>query len=196
MRLQRRPSWPRDPAARVRACILRQDDDYEDVRREAEALAGAGLDVDVICMRGLGRPRREVLNGVTVISLPANRRRGRGKARYAFDYGLFFLLAAATLAVRHLRRPYQVVQVNSMPDFLVFAAVIPKLLGSRVIAYMAEPTPELAETLFGPGWISRGLAMIEQCALRFADHAFTVTEQLKAAVRASGAPFRSASRWC
>lgn len=169
----------RGPTAQPRACILRQDDDYETVRREAEALAGAGFDVDVICMRGLGRPHRIVVNGVTVISLPTNRRRGSSKARYAFDYGSFFMLAAGVLAVRHLRRPYRVVQANSMPDFLVFAALVPKLLGSRVIAYMGEPTPELAETLFGTGRLSRILVFIEQCTLRFADHSFAVTDQLK-----------------
>ena len=37
-----------------------------------------------------------------------------------------------------------------MPDFLVFAARVPKLLGSPVFLYMNEPMPELAETLFGP----------------------------------------------
>jgi hypothetical protein len=35
-----------------------------------------------------------------------------------------------------------------MPDFLVFAAVAPKLRGSRIIAFTVEPTPELDETLF------------------------------------------------
>jgi len=48
-----------------------------------------------------------------------------------------------------------------------------------VFLYMHEPTPELAETLFGPGVLSRLLARVEQWSLRFADHAFTVTEQLK-----------------
>jgi glycosyltransferase involved in cell wall biosynthesis len=61
----------------------------------------------------------------------------------------------------------------------VFAAAIPKLTGSRVVVYMNEPTPELFETLFGSRRLSRLLARIEQRALRFADHAFTVTEQLK-----------------
>jgi glycosyltransferase involved in cell wall biosynthesis len=71
------------------------------------------------------------------------------------------------------------VQVNSMPDFLVFAAVVPKLLGARVFLFLNEPTPELAETIFGPGLASRALAVVEQAAMRFADHSFTVTEQLK-----------------
>jgi glycosyltransferase involved in cell wall biosynthesis len=174
-----RRARPARRTARARACILRQNDDYETVRREAEALAGAGFDVDVMCMRGLGRPRRVVMNSVTVISLPTSRRTGRGKQRYVLDYVHFFLLAAGVLTVRHLRRPYRVVQANSMPDFLVFAALVPKLLGSRVIAFMGEPTPELAETMFGAGWLSRVLVLIEQRAMRFADHSFTVTDQLK-----------------
>lgn len=149
------------------------------VQREAEALAGAGFDVDVMCMRGDGRPRRIVVNGVTVLSLSVAQRKG-SKIRYALNYGRFFALAAGTLTVRHIRRPYAVIQANSMPDFLVFAALIPKLLGAQVIAYMHEPTPELAEIVFGPGLLTRLLARVEQWSLRFADHAFTVTEQLKA----------------
>lgn len=168
-----------DRARPRRACILRQTDDYEPmIQREAEALSDAGFDVDVICMRGHSRPRRTVVNGVTVISLPVGRRKG-SKARYALDYGRFLVLAAGTLAIRHIRKPYAVVQANSMPDFLVFAALIPKLMGSRVVAYLHEPMPELAETIFGPGPIPSILARVEQWALRFADQSVTVTEQLR-----------------
>ena len=174
----RRPLSSR-PDERRRVCIVRQSDIYEHVVREAEALSDAGFDVEVILMRGDRRQRHSVVNGVTIIGLPASRRRGGSKARYAFDYGRFFMLAAATLTIRHVRRPYHVIQAYSMPDFLAFAALIPKLLGSRVIAYMNEPTPELAETLFGPGLIPGILARIEQWTLRFADHSITVTEQLK-----------------
>jgi glycosyltransferase involved in cell wall biosynthesis len=165
--------------ARRRACIVRQTDMYEPaVQREAEALANAGFDVEVLCMRFPGRPRRVEVDGVSVISLPASLHRS-GKVRYAMDYAWFFLLTTVVLTARHLRRRYTVVQMNTMPDFLVFAAIGPKLLGSRVVAYMNEPTPELAETLYGSGRLTRALERIEQRALRFADHAVTVTEQLK-----------------
>ena len=166
-------------SARRRVAIVRQNYIYEPmVQREAEALVAAGFDVDVMCMQDGSRPRRVVVNGVTVISLPVSQRKG-SKARYAFNYGWFFTLAAGSLTWRHIRRPYTVVQANSMPDFLVFTALVPKLLGSWVVAYMHEPTPELAETIFGPGVLSRLLAHIEQWSLRFADHAVTVTDQLK-----------------
>lgn len=153
--------------------------DYEaQVQRVAEALVADGYDVEVLCMRHPDRPRTAVVNGVTVIGLPAVRRK-TSRVRRAFDYGWFFVLAAATLTARHLRRRYAVIQIYTMPDFLVFAAAIPKLLGSRVVAYMNEPTPELFETLYGPGRLQRVLERIEQRVLRFADHAITVTEPLK-----------------
>lgn len=134
-----------------------------------------------------GDPRREQVNGVTVIHLPVSRRRS-SKAGQALDYGIFFLLAAGFLAVQHRHRPYTVVQVNSMPDFLVFAALVPKLFGSRVVAYLQEPAPELAETIFGPTKLTSVLARVEQWAIRFADHTVTVTEQLKQRYVERGAP--------
>jgi glycosyltransferase involved in cell wall biosynthesis len=147
------------------------------VRREAEALADSGFDVEVICMRGADGGRRAVVNGVTVIRLPVSYR--NSLAGKALGYGLFFAFAAAVLSIRHIRRPYTVVQANSLPDFLVFAALVPKLLGCRVVAYMHEPAPELAATILGRGWVTRLLASIEQRAIRFADHTITVTDQLK-----------------
>lgn len=149
------------------------------VQRVADALVAAGFDVEVLCMKHPDRPRIAVVDGVVVTSLPASLRKSH-KIRYALDYAWFFVAVAGTLAWRHLRHPYAVVQVYSMPDFLVFAAAIPKLLGARVVAYMNEPVPELFETIYGPGRLTRLLTAIEQKALRFADHAITVTEQLKA----------------
>jgi glycosyltransferase involved in cell wall biosynthesis len=102
-----------------------------------------------------------------------------GRVGKALAYGGFFLLVTGYLSVQHIRRPYAVVQVISMPDFLVFAALVPRLFGSKVVAKMQEPTPELATTIFGPTVLTGILAHIEQKAIRFAHHTVTVTEQLK-----------------
>jgi glycosyltransferase involved in cell wall biosynthesis len=164
----------------MRVCIVRQRDVYEpQIQRVAEALARAGYQVEVLCMRGKGQPRTTEVNGVRITGLRASLARGN-KLRYAFDYGWFFTLAAATLTARHLRRRYAAIQVYTMPDFLVFAGALPKLFGARVIGYMNEPTPELFETLYETKRFDRPLQRIEQAVLRFADHAITVTEQLKA----------------
>jgi glycosyltransferase involved in cell wall biosynthesis len=166
------------PPARRRVCILRQGNWYgPEIRREAEALVSAGFDVEVVIMRPADTPRRVVVNGVTVIGLPVRQR--EGTAGTFVEYGLFILCAAAFLSVQHLRRRYAVVQANSLPDFLVFAALVPKLLGCKVVAKMQEPTPELAETIHGKKWLTSALARLEQWSIRFADHSVTVTEQLK-----------------
>ena len=163
-----------------RVCIVRQRDVYEpQIRRVAQALVCAGYEVDVILMRHSDRPRVALVDGVQVISLPGSLGRSN-KLRYMFDYASFTVLAALMLAYRHARRPYSVVQLYTMPDFLVFAALVPKLFGGRVIAYMNEPTPELFETLYGATpKFRRMLERIEQAVLRFADHAITVTDQLR-----------------
>jgi glycosyltransferase involved in cell wall biosynthesis len=166
------------PPARRRVCILRQGNWYgPEIRREAEALVSAGFDVEVVIMRPADTPRRVVVNGVTVIGLRVRQR--EGTAGTFVEYGLFLLCAGAFLSVQHLRRPYAAVQANSLPDFLVFAALVPKLLGCKVVAKMQEPTPELAETIHGKKWLTRALARLEQWSIRFADHSVTVTEQLK-----------------
>ena len=166
-------------AQRPRAAIVRQTVDYEpQIRREAEALAAGGFDVEFLCMRNPERPTRSVVGGVAITSLPCSLNRS-SRLHYLLSYAWFFAAAAWTLSLRHLRRRYAVIQVNTMPDFLVFAAALPKWLGARVFIYMHEPMPELAQTLFGPGLVSRILGWVEQRALAFADHAFAVTEPLK-----------------
>lgn len=163
----------------TRVCIVRQRDGYElPVRREAEALRDAGFAVDVLCLRGEGEPLVEHVDGVRLYRVPLRRRRG-GTVGYLLDYGLFFACAAVALAVLQVRRRYRAIQVNTMPDFLVFATAVPRLLGARVLLFMKEPMPELARTRGGSPRQQRVLARIEQAALRYADVAFTVTEQLK-----------------
>jgi len=171
-----------------RACIVRQYYYPEDllVRREVRALQEAGFDVDVMCATSAGQPATEVIDDVHVYRLPPQRQKG-GIARYLFEYLAFFFLAAFRLTVLHLRRPYALVQVNTMPDFLVFATLIPRLLGAKVILMMYEPMPELWATRFQSASLIKLLQIIEQPGLRYANAVLTVTQQLKDTFVARGA---------
>lgn len=164
-------------------CVIRHRDFGElALRREVEALARAGYDVHVICLRGPGQhdspPAGAVSAGIHVHAVPLERERA-GALRYFVDYASFFVAATFLVSYLHLRNRFRVVQVNTMPDFLVFCSIVPKLLGARVIVFMKEPTPELGVTKFGTGRWNRALEWFEQAALRYADLAITVTEQLK-----------------
>lgn len=171
-----------------RACIVRQSCYPQDllVRREAEALKEAGFDVDVICVRSPDQPRQETINEVHVYRLPPQRKK-QGMARYLFEYFTFFLLVTIKLTIQHLRNPYALIQVNTMPDFLVFATLFPRLLGAKIALQMYEPMPELWATKFDLPALIKALQLIQQWGLRYAHAAFTVTEQLKETLVARGA---------
>lgn len=171
-----------------RVCIVRQEQFPEDllVYREAEALKETGFEVDVICTSSAQQPREEMINGIHVHRLPLERKR-RGIARYLYEYLTFFFLAACKLTILHLRHPYVFIQVNTMPDFLVFATLIPRLLGARVILQMYEPMPELWMTKFHFPPLTKFLEIIQQLSLHYAHAVFTVTQQLKDTLVARGA---------
>lgn len=147
-------------------------------RREAEALRDLGFAVEVFCLRNHGEPADDCVDGVRVRRLPL-RREKRGAARNLYEYLAFFTLAAVSLTVAHLRRPFAVIQVNTMPDFLVFATLIPRLLGAKVALMMYEPMPELWATKFRSPLPSAILRLIARWSVRYAHAVITVTEPLK-----------------
>jgi glycosyltransferase involved in cell wall biosynthesis len=69
-----------------------------------------------------------------------------------------------------------------MPDFLVFAAIIPKILGSFVILDIHDPMPNTFITKFKVNknnWIYKLLLFEEKISAKFADCVITVNEPVK-----------------
>lgn len=112
------------------------------VRRDAMALRDAGFEVELICDRQPGDPLLERVDGITVVRIPPRHRRG-GLGRYIFEYVAFPLLAAGVIAGRSLKGRYHWIEINNMPDWLVIAGLIPRLLGSRIVFYSREDMPRL-----------------------------------------------------
>jgi glycosyltransferase involved in cell wall biosynthesis len=159
------------------------------VRREVAALADAGHEVDVICLRRPGEPHTERLGGLTVHRLPPPPG-GSMPIGYVARYAIFGAVAAAYAAVLCARRRWDVVQVNSMPDALVFAGAVPRLLGARVLLDLHETMPEFFATKFGAGPrhpAVRLLSRCEQASIRFADRTITCTEPMRETFAGRGA---------
>ncbi len=160
-------------------------------RRETEALAQAGMNVDVICLRqDAAEPACEKIDGVTVHRVPLKRRRS-GKFTYAFQYAAFLTSAFFTLSWWRLRRRIDLVHVHNMPDFLVFSAVLPKILGARVILDLHDPMPELLVTIFGLKENSFGvrlLKFLEKLSVGFADQVLTVNRACEQIFSARSCP--------
>jgi glycosyltransferase involved in cell wall biosynthesis len=160
-------------------------------RREAEALAKAGMEVDVICLRrNSSVPPRTRLNGVNIFHAPLRRRRA-GKLVYILQYFWFLLISLGLLSWRSLRRRYQLVHVHNMPDFLVFSGLLPRWRGARIILDLHDPMPELFQSIYGlPAghWLVRGLKKMERNSIAFADLVLTPNVAFKQTFAARSCP--------
>ena len=119
------------------------------VRREAEAVVASGRPVDVFALRRPDDPPDEILDGVTVRRLdvaapPGRRPRDATSANTSpSSSGPAWALTRA-----HPRRRYGLVQVHTLPDFLVFAALPLRLVGVPVILDLHEAMPEFFRSRF------------------------------------------------
>jgi len=156
-------------------------------RREAEALVARGDEVDCICLGRRGTDKRNRHNGVNFYFWLTDKYRGTKLGAYISQHILFFLFAFFMVLRLHYRKPYDLIQVNTLPDYLVFTAALPKLLGAKVILDVRELVPEMYMAKFGVtdnNWIVRFLTWVERISIAFADKAIAVHElQLEALVR-------------
>jgi glycosyltransferase involved in cell wall biosynthesis len=164
-------------------CMLTHSYYEEDprVRREAEALVAAGRPVDVFALRRPGDPLEGLLEGVRVRRLDVQRHQGAGVGRYLLEYLDFLARAMFAATIAHRRRRYAVVQVHTLPDFLVFAALPMRLAGVPVILDLHEAMPEFFRVRFprlagAPAY--QLLRMQERLSIAAADAILTVNDAL------------------
>jgi glycosyltransferase involved in cell wall biosynthesis len=157
-----------------RVCMIRRKHYpwQRNVRRNAEALVKAGYEVDVICLGEKGELKCETMNGVNVFRLSLPHHRG-STLWYIIDYAIFFLAAFFKLTRLSLKKRYDAVEVNTMPDFLVFITFLARMRGSKVILYMFENMPGLFMSSYkvGPNHIvTRLLRLMEKLSANYAHH--------------------------
>jgi glycosyltransferase involved in cell wall biosynthesis len=160
------------------------------IRRQADALLEAGHGVDVFALREQGQPAEEVDGGLRIIRLPV-RRRFTGFAGHMAEYLAFAGLAAVRLTREHRRRRYRLVQVATLPDFLVASAAALKLTGVPLLLDLHEDMPAFFDDRFDAvplrplRPVIRGVA---SASATMADAIITVHEPLRELSVARGVP--------
>jgi glycosyltransferase involved in cell wall biosynthesis len=143
------------------------------VRRYAETLVQRGDRVDVLALRREGQSGYGELNGVRVHRLQKRVRDEKGRWDHLGRIMKFFARSAAQLTQQHLDHAYDLVHVHSVPDFEVFAALVPKLLGAKVVLDIHDIVPELYGNKFNVKKASsafKALVLMEKLSTRFSDH--------------------------
>jgi glycosyltransferase involved in cell wall biosynthesis len=170
------------------------------VQREAEALIKHGYEVDVICIQVPGEIAVDYYRGVRIYRaryrFPAHLTKEGGLTYDFLNYLRFFVSAAVKLTRLHKQRPYDMVQVHNLPDFLAFSALVPKLSGVPLILDLHDLMPEFYAGRFGQEgnpWLARLIRWQERLACSFADHVITVSEHWRQALIERGVPAHKCS---
>lgn len=159
----------------MRTCMVSYSFYESDTRviQYASALAERGDTVDVYALRRPGQSKFECWKGVNLYRVQERTVNERGPLTYLFRILLFFFRTAFLLSRKHLAKPYQFIHIHSVPDFLVFAAILPKLLGAPVVLDIHDILPEFYASKFRLRRGSmkfKGLLLIEKLSARFSDH--------------------------
>lgn len=151
------------------------------VRRAAEAFVESGHQVDVFAISYDGTKASSDGGPLRVRLLPMRKKR-TGPTRYAFEYGAFLSWAFALLTLLHIRRRYHVVYAHNMPNALVFAGLLPKMGGAKVVLDVHDPAAELMADIRGrdlPSWARFLVNAEERISIAFSDTLITVNESMR-----------------
>ena len=143
------------------------------VMRYAETLAQRGDQVDVFSLRKPGTARVEILGGVRVRRLQGRLFNEKNLLSYIWRLLLFLTRALYQVSIHDLRKKYDIVHIHSVPDFLVFSALLPRFRRTPIILDIRDILPEFYASKFGVSEKSLGfrfLCRAERFCARFASH--------------------------
>ncbi len=132
--------------------MIVQKNYYQDtrVRRYVESLVKTDASVDVICppqdqdFDAVFEPQAQI----RVYSIPIHHV-DKSQIGYILEYLFSFVWYFIRLSILHIRNRYEVIHVHNMPDFLIFSAVIPKIMGAPLILDIHDPMPEVFISKYG-----------------------------------------------
>jgi len=160
--------------------------------REAKALKEKGFEVDLICLRdSRGDKAVQTFDGLKLYGIQARPEREKKSLLYFTRLAAFSLKCSLLLSMLGLAKRYSIVHVTTPPDFLVFSALIPKLLGAKVVMDIHDIGPELYMRKLGvkaDSAIVRALKFMERASAKFSDHVITVTDIWKDKIAKRSAP--------
>ncbi len=174
------------------ACMIAYANYYTDARIKnyVQALVRQGYEVDIFALGQRGVDETTAPAGVRVFAV-MDKYWGDSALHYALVQVWFAIRVALWVAWRSLSHSYGLIHVHNMPDFLVFSAIAPKLLGVPVILDVHDTTPEVYATKFDVALEHPLIALLrwqERLSAAFADQVITSNALQKRVLCSHGLP--------
>ena len=150
------------------------------IYREAKALKQKGMDVDIICYAvNADRKALKSYDGINIYQIQSRPSRETSVILYLLHLMQFFFRSFVFLSYSGILRRYALIHITTPPDFLVFAAIIPKLLGAKIIMDIHDIGPEFYMRSLSVGEnhpVVKLIKFIEKIATKTSDHVLAVTD--------------------
>lgn len=160
------------------------------VRREAETLVRHGYRVVCITPNTGSASRNQKIGGVEVREVRERKYQGKSSSRYVLSYVRFLIQSFFRCTALYSRSGLDAVHVHNMPDFLVLAGLLPRLLGRNLVLDIHDSMPETYSLKFNgssPFWFKL-LCLEESLSCRLAQHVICVNEPQKEVLVGRGIP--------
>ena len=158
------------------------------IQRYANALASTGHQVDVLCLRGSEAPTQL---GIRVFTIPIRHTASR-RWRYLLEYTLSCICFTLQLLVLYARNRYQIIHVHNMPDILAITAILPRLVGAKLILDIHDPMPEFYMSKFAKrqanSLLPKVIRLQERLAISVVHAVITANANFKANLIKRGIP--------
>jgi len=113
------------------------------VRREAETIAAQPeYEVTFLTLKEGDIPRTYKKDDVLVREVDIQKYQGKSRIKYVYSYLKFLLTAFNAVNGLLISGKIDIVHVHNMPNFLVFAALGPRIFGKKVILDIHDSIPE------------------------------------------------------
>ncbi len=121
-----------------------------------------------------------------------NKFRGSSLALYFLYYFKFFLVSLFAISRLSLRNRFQFIHYNNAPNFIIFACILPKLMGAKIILDNHDLVTSLFASKFEGrrmgGFFMRLLNIEQKLSMAFAHHVITADHNQKDALVEAGIP--------
>ncbi len=133
-------------------------------------LGRLGHKVDVLTLKEPHRSGRyERISDYISIYYLTNKYIGKRFILYLYSYLKFYLTVSWTLTLLWMYRGYDIIHINNIPNFIVFATLLPRIFGARIILDMHDIMSQLFHEKFGDRkYVARLLAIEEVISTRYA----------------------------
>lgn len=161
------------------------------IRREAETLASLDeFDVSILVTKEGELPKKYLLDGVNVAELNMRRFSSKSKTYNILKYIAFLMKSFVACNKLLVNRKIDVIHVHNMPNFLVFAAIIPRLIGKKLMLDIHDTFPETYAAKFADGSniVFKLLCWEERIACYIANKVICVNHPQKDALINRGIP--------